>query len=319
MLNKSALPEKTVQQEKENTSNEKCNAHYENDPSQSVGNIIRNFIRGLFIAILIAFILKTFFIEAFRIPTGSMEKTLLVGDFLLVNKIVYGATTPRYLPFTNIELPYLTLPSIKEPQANNIIVFEYPGDRDQIFPTEKLNYIKRCIGIPGDTVRIINKIVYNNGKKFYKLPQLNFSDKRILPPEFSDSRMFPKGKQWNADNYGPIIVPKKGDLVYLNKDNIEEWRTLINREYGKEAVQVEGRLIKIDGLYVKSYHIQKDYYFVMGDNRDDSADSRYWGFVPRDKIIGQAMIIYWSWDPNSSNVLDLFRSVRFNRIANIIQ
>ncbi|MCX6152009.1 MAG: signal peptidase I [Ignavibacteriales bacterium] len=280
---------------------------------------IKSFIRGLFFAILIAFILKTFFIEAVRIPTGSMENTLLVGDFLLVNKFIYGPTSPRYIPLTDIELPYFTLPAIKDPHRTDVIVFEYPGDRDRLFPEEKVNYIKRCVACPGDTIKIVNKIIYVNGKEFFKPEKLQFTDSRIQPPTFNDARIFPKGSGWNADNYGPLVVPKSGDVIYLTKDNIEQWRTLINREYGKAAVQVEGNFIKIDGIAVKSYTIQQDYYFAMGDNRDNSADSRFWGFVPRDKIIGKAAIIYWSWDPALTNIFDLLKSVRLNRIAKLIE
>jgi signal peptidase I len=287
--------------------------------TKNILNKTRSFIQGLFIAVIFAIFVKTFFIEAFRIPSASMEKTLIVGDFIVVNKFIYGSNTPRYLPLTNISLPYISLPAIRDPEKGDIIVFEYPGDRDQIFPLEKRNFVKRCIGCPGDTIRIINKVVYVNGKKFQKSNSLLFTDPKIQPEGFVDSRIFPKGKKWNVDNYGPIYVPKKGDLINLNKNNIDEWQVLIDRELGKDAVQANGNIIKIDSIAVKSYTIQKDYYFVMGDNRDESSDSRFWGFVPRDNIIGEAMLIYWSWDPAYSNILDLFSSIRFNRILNIIR
>ncbi len=113
--------------------------------------------------------------------------------------------------------------------------------------------------------------------------------------------------------------PKNDDVIQLDKNNIEKWRTLINRELGKNAVEVNGYIIKIDGIAVKSYTIQKDYYFMMGDNRDDSFDSRYWGFVPRDKIVGKALLIYWSWDPSLSNILEQLGSLREKRIGRMIE
>ncbi len=276
-------------------------------------------IKGLLIAILTAFVIRTFFLEAFTIPTGSMEKTLLVGDFLLVNKFIYGASTPQYMPFTGIKIPWFNLPAIREPRQNDVVVFQYPGDRDQLFPVETVNYIKRCIACPGDTIKIVNKVVFVNGKRFTNPPNLFHSDNRIKRTDDIESRIFPKGAQWNEDNYGPLIVPGKDDVIELNRFNIEKWRILINRELNKEAVEVNGYIIKVDGIPVKSYVIQKDYYFMMGDNRDESFDSRYWGFVPRDKIVGKAFIIYWSWDSSISNILDLFGSLREERIGRLIK
>jgi len=276
-------------------------------------------VKGLIIAILTAFIIRTFFLEAFTIPTGSMEKTLLVGDFLLVNKFIYGPSTPQYIPFTGIPIPHFNLPAIREPEQNDVVVFQYPGDRDQLYPVETVNYIKRCIACPGDTIRIVDKIVFVNGKKFPVPPNLYHSDKRIKKADDVELRIFPKGAQWNEDNYGSLIVPKKDDVIDLNRNNIERWRTIINRELDKEAVEVNGYIIKIDGVPVQSYVIQKDYYFMLGDNRDESFDSRYWGFVPRDKIVGKAFIIYWSWDSSLSNILDLFGSLREERIGRMIE
>lgn len=293
--------------------------NYESNENIKTKNKIRSFIKGLLFAILFAIFIRTFFIEAFRIPSASMEKTLLVGDFIIVNKFIYGSTTPRYLPLTSTSLPYITLPALRDPQNGDIIVFEYPGNRDQIFPDERKNFVKRCIGCPGDTIKIIDKVVYVNGKKFHKSLNLFFSDPKVQSTSFIDSRIFPKGKKWNVDNYGPIVVPKKGDVIRLNRNNIDEWQTLIDRELGKDAVKINGNIVIIDGIAVKSYTIQKDYYFVLGDNRDESSDSRFWGFVPRDNIIGEAMLIYWSWNPAYSNILDLFSSIRFNRILNIIR
>ena len=123
----------------------------------------REFVDALIYAGVVAFIIKILFFEAFRIPTGSMEKTLLVGDFLLVTKFTYGATTPRNIPFTDIRLPYFQLPGFKDPKRGDIIVFDFPGDRDDLESKEVVNYIKRCVATPGDTLQIIDKKLYVNG------------------------------------------------------------------------------------------------------------------------------------------------------------
>lgn len=291
----------------------------EQEEAVSNGEKLFDFFRAIVIALISAFLLKTFVIEAYRIPTGSMEKTLLVGDFLLVNKFIYGASSPRYFPMTTSPIPHFSLPAFRDPERTDIVVFEYPGDRDRLKSVEMVNYIKRCVGIPGDTIRIINKVLYVNGKEFYRPPKIQYVNPETKPPDEIEYRIFPKGMPWNEDNYGPVYVPHAGDTIRLDRHNIEQWRTIINREFDREAVAVDGSEIKIDGIITSFYVLQKDYYFMMGDNRDDSADSRFWGFVPRDKIIGKALLIYWSWDPAYSNILDLLRSVRIDRIARIIQ
>jgi len=285
-------------------------------PAQKFWEFIKNLLFAAFAALLI----KTFLIETSRVPTGSMEKTILVGDFLFVNKFIYGSTSPRTIPFTNIALPYFQLPAIREPRRGDIVVFEYPGDRDELKPAEINNYVKRCIGIPGDTIEIIDKVVFVNGKEAWIPPHIQYLNPYVTPKGVPNPRIFPKGANFNEDNYGPIVVPKKGDVIPLSVENVEQWRTIIDREFGRRVVTVEGNQVFIDGKPVNSYTIKKDYYFMMGDNRDDSADSRFWGFVPRDKIIGQAFLIYWSWDPSIpfSDFFRLLGSVRLNRIAKLV-
>jgi len=221
---------------------------------------IREWFEALLFAAVAALIIRTFFIEAFRIPTGSMEDTLLIGDFLLVNKFIYGARTPDRIPILNIKIPYIRLPAIREPRRGDVIVFRYPRD-------ERLDYIKRCIAVGGDTVEIRNKVVYVNGKRVPDPPLAKYSS-YTLPPGKIERGIYPPGAG-NRDNYGPVVVP-------------------------------EG------------------YYFMMGDNRDNSADSRYWGFLPRENIIGKALIIYWSWDKNVP-LYRFFKKVRWSRIGKIIR
>ncbi|HMS66175.1 MAG TPA: signal peptidase I, partial [Ignavibacteria bacterium] len=136
----------------------------------------REFIDALVYAGVVAFIIKILFFEAFRIPTGSMEKTLWVGDFLLVTKFTYGATSPRNIPFTDIRLPYFKLPAFKDPKKGDIIVFDFPGDRDDLESKEVVNYIKRCVGVSGDTIHIVNKQLYVNGEIFPNPPNSMFDN-----------------------------------------------------------------------------------------------------------------------------------------------
>ncbi len=294
---------------------------------QTPAEKIKEFFKQLFYAAIAAFFIITFIIQNTRIPTGSMEDTILVGDFVLVNKFIYGSSSPRYIPFTEISLPYFTLPAFKDPKPTDIVVFEYPGDRDQLEPNEKgVNYVKRCIGIPGDTVEIRDKVVFVNGKEFWRPPYIKYyrgmvgPNLRPLPKGYAEPRIFPPGMPWNEDNYGPLVVPKKGMTIPINIYNVEQWRTTIDREFGKRVVEIRGNTVYIDGHPASSYTFKKDYYFMMGDNRDDSLDSRFWGFVPRDAVVGEAFIILFSWDRDIpfSELFKLLASVRTDRILKLI-
>ncbi len=284
---------------------------------------IIEFFRQLFWAAVAAFFIITFIIQNTRIPTGSMENTILVGDFVLVNKFIYGSSSPKYIPFTEIELPYFRLPALKEPNATDIVVFEYPGDRDQLVADELgVNYVKRCIGTPGDTVEIIDKVVFVNGKEFWKPPFIKYYKGRwgeYLKPKpkgIVEPRIFPKGMPWNEDNYGPLVIPRKGQTIPLNIYNVDQWRTIIDREYGERVVAIKNGAVTIKDVPVSSYTFKKDYYFMMGDNRDDSLDSRFWGLVPRDLVVGEAFITLFSWDRDIpfSQIFKLLGSIRLDRI-----
>jgi len=277
------------------------------------------FFKNLLFAAIAALIIKTFLIETSRVPTGSMESTIMVGDFLFVNKFIYGSSSPRNIPFTDIALPYFQMPALRDPRKGDIVVFEFQGERDELQSDKIMNYVKRLIGTPGDTVEIINKVVFVNGKEIKRPPHIQYTQS-TMKKGVPDFQIFPKGMNWNKDNYGPLVIPKKGDVINLNVSNIERWRTIIDREYLKRVVSVEGDKIFIDGKEVSSYTLKKDYYFMMGDNRDESWDSRFWGFVPRDKIVGEAFLIYWSWDPSIefSDFFNLLGSTRLNRIAKFV-
>jgi len=201
---------------------------------------LRETIEAIVVAFAIALVIRTFVIQAFKIPSGSMIPTLQIGDHLLVNKFLLG--TPVDVPFTNMHL--FRMPGLRKPQRGDIIVFKYPED-----PTR--DFIKRVIGVEGDTIESRDKTLYVNGRKLVE-PYVQHVDSMIKPAGM-DSR----------DNFGPVSVPK-------------------------------------------------DSVFAMGDNRDQSYDSRFWGFVDLSKIKGKAIIIYWSWDSDST-------WVRFKRIGRLIR
>ena len=204
----------------------------------------REWSEALIVAVVLALIIRTFLFQAFKIPSGSMLDTLLIGDHLLVNKFIYGTQ----LPF--IDDRYL---AIRDPQRGDVIVFEFPQDEGKSY-FQRRDFIKRVIGVPGDLIEIKSKQVYINGEAV-SLPQQVHKDKQVIPAVAGP-----------RDFAGPIKVPK-------------------------------------------------DSYFVMGDNRDYSFDSRFWGFVHESKIKGLAFIKYWSWDAKG----ELTDKVRFERIGRMIE
>lgn len=221
---------------------------------------VYEYVKSLGIALVLAFLIKTSIVEAYKIPSSSMEDTLLVGDFLLANKFVYGARIP---------VVGWRLPAIRKPQQGDVVIFKVPIDRTT-------NYIKRCVATEGQTVEIVNKVLYVDGIPFPNPPHSKFTDPNIHPPGF-DQR----------DNFQKFVVPA---------NNI----------------------------------------FVMGDNRDNSYDSRFWGTVPLDLVLGEAMMIHWSWEPDTRapqikladlsslprsvyyNIVHFFQRVRWHRLGDIV-
>ncbi len=208
---------------------------------------LRENVEAIIIAVVLAMFIRTFIIQAFKIPSGSMKDTLAIGDHILVNKFIYGIKIPRLtLPFFGSAVPQYgkTLISISNPKRGDIIVFKFPED-----PAK--DFIKRVVGVSGDSVAIRNKTVYINDQEAGD-PYGIHTDERIMP-----KRLQPR------DNFGPVTVP-------------------------------EGHL------------------FVMGDNRDHSYDSRFWGFVALDAVKGKAFIIYWSWDKQEFDI-------RWNRLGQLLK
>lgn len=259
----------------------------------------REWFEALVIAAIFATLLRIFVVESYRIPTGSMENTLLAGDFLFVNKYVYGAKVP---------LVGFRLPAADSIKRGDIIVFKFPKDRS-------LNYIKRCVAVSGDTLEIRSQQLYVNGRVSALPEHAQFIGQKV-PPGAADFQIFPKYSSFNKDNYGPLRIPRKGDVIDLNAETYQLYSSLVADE--GHDVSLMGVQVYVDGVPAKQYTVQDNYYFAMGDNRDNSLDSRYWGFLPERDIVGEAIMVYWSWDPGIPLLLDplgkIF-SARWQRIG----
>ena len=354
---------------------------------------IKSWFNAILFAVVAATILRTFLIEAYTIPTSSMEKSLLIGDFLFVSKVSYGPRVPmtpiafplvhHTLPFTKktpaylkwIQLNYYRMKGLGDVERNDCVVFNYPAD-DALHPErpidKKENYIKRCVGIPGDVIEIKNTDLYVNGEPqtisekmrnqfryFVKTDGTLFSERTlnkyniyegqilsrngdyelILNDESlaaikrftfvkkvekividkgvkvnSPELIFPEDNfNWNLDNFGPLKIPQAGSQVDISADNVELYRRIIETYENNKLEIVDGEIYINDKL-ASTYTFKMDYYWMMGDNRHNSLDSRYWGFVPEDHVVGKALFIWMSWDKNKNGI----NKIRWNRLFNAI-
>lgn len=380
---------------------------------------MREWFDSVLFAVIAATLIRWMFVEAYTIPTSSMEKSLLVGDYLFVSKLHYGprtAQTPLQVPLTFqtiwgtnipsyldwIELPMYRLPGFSEVKRNDVVVFNYPAENWYPQPRQpgdyhpddlKTYYIKRCVAIAGDTIEVRDKEVYINGKpgeepeemqenyyietdkvvsgdRFLESRQVtdyNFIDgvngrqngdkivasltpqrveafeqmnvKRIEPVDdvildsldltqmeaselyyakqdlTSKERCYPQNSErfaWSTIDFGPLYVPRKGDKIEITPKNLDLYRTPILKYERNEEAQIRNGKLFIDGNEVSEYTFKQDYYFMMGDNRHNSLDSRYWGFVPMDHIVGKAVLVWFSQEPGSFG--SFFQRVRWDRI-----
>lgn len=280
----------------------------------------RDVVQVLGFTVALALFLKLFVVEAYRIPTASMENTVLRGDFLIVNKLVYGPRTPRFLPFTDIKLPSLRLPAIIHPRAGDVVVFDFPEEEGAAGGHGPVHYVKRCVAGPGDTVSIVERTLIVNNRALALPGRGKQAERPVLPGSIPNVHIFPQGAVFNEDNYGPVLVPKSGSMVQLNAMNIAGWSPLIEHE-GHLVTRDRVGGIYVDGVLSDSYRVQRDYYFMLGDNRDESLDSRFRGFVPDDMIVGKAIAVYWSWDEpeRGTGQQGKFASVRWSRIGTLVR
>jgi signal peptidase I len=295
------------------------------EPETLVEHVV-SWIKTMFSAIVFVMIVNGLFFGSFVVPTGSMEDTVATGDFVFVNRLIFAPSTPQMIPFLNIPIPYLRLPGLRSPEKGDVIVFIYPGDRDEAEPREFTYYLKRCIATAGDTLQIIRNKVLVNGVEFPLPEHGKFDMSKNPPPEFQNewlmaqqAHSFPPGKNYTRDDWGPMRVPAQGDIIRLNAANYQQWETFIRRE--GHLVGMQDSTVMIDGKPSSSYTVQRDYVFGMGDNRYNSEDSRYWGFIPRESIIGTPMIVYWSWDTGKpiTSLIGKLASIRWSRIGTIIR
>lgn len=270
--------------------------------------------------IIFAFLLTSTIIQGSRIPTGSMMNTIMIGDQVMVNKLAYDLSTPKNIPYTNFRLPHYTINLFGDPERNDIVVFEYPGDRDELYDEEYENYVKRCVGTPGDKIEIKDRVLFVNGNQFQIPKKIRYARIETYPKGRVDQNIFPKNYNWDGDNYGPITVPKKGDILEISSENIEMYRKMINLDYGKEVVKISGSKVYINGVETNFYTVKEDQYFMIGDNQDNSSDSRFWGFVPRKNVIGKPLFVYFSWDSDIpfSEFGKLLGSIRWDRIGKFL-
>ena len=435
------------------TTNNEYNEQRSLDPQSNLGE----WVSSITFAIIAATLVHTYFMQPFTIPTSSLEKSLLVGDYLFVSKFHYGARVPSTvvaapmvhdslpaipIPFTGIsltptigsylkspQLPHMRLPGLQKIKNNDIVCFNWPadtlktmwGDNSGKFTykpvDKKTNYVKRCVGIAGDTLQMIDGYFYINGKKnvlpdraklqFYytyeskkpidintypkflidkersgvykilteywndervqnvfkananltkigedslytevaggvsqdlatRLKMISVQDKiniNLTDEELERLKTYPLTKsitklihaaddaifphvselEWSQDNFGPIFIPKKGATVELNSETLPFYEQII-KNYENNDLAVNGDDIFINGVKATSYTFTQDYYWLVGDNRHNSLDARYWGFVPFDHVLGKPVMVWFSWDANAPSFVAKLKSIRWERL-----
>ncbi len=356
---------------------------------------LADFVGAISYAIVVATFVHTYIMQPFAIPSQSLEKTLLIGDFLMVSKLHYGArpqitsvALPMIhdtVPFFKIksylaqpQYPYFRLPAFQKVQKNDIVVFNWPVDtvirfRDtengfQYKPIDKMsNYVKRCVGVAGDNLSVKDGVVYINDKllklndrakpqfsytvttdgsyldedylktdlqitdpfvredektyKFLALTDENVAILKTNPIVKNIEKIIDKGpelgifsgnKNWNKDNMGPIHIPKQGETLSINLQNLPIYKRVIET-YENNKLELKNNQIFINNKPATNYTFKQNYYWLMGDNRNNSEDSRYWGFVPDDHVVGKPVFIWMSFDPNVP-WSQIHKKVRWNRM-----
>lgn len=290
-------------------------------PRMTFQDHVISWAKTIVTSLLIVMVVNGLLIASFVVPTGSMENEVMAGDFLFVNKFVYGGSSPQTIPFLDIPLPYFRLPGLRDPEKGDVIVFIFPGNREQVEATEFQYYLKRCVATAGDTLQVINKDVYINGK-LQERPR-NMQTTSTMSTRTYD--IFPPGGGFTRDNWGPMRIPKEGDAIPLNDSTFGLYDIFFQRE--GHQVTPQGQTYLVDGKPMTEYKVERDYVFGMGDNRDNSLDSRFWGFIPMENVVGTPLMVYWSWEskiPGDIEQRDYslgekLQRIRWDRIFNIVK
>ncbi|MFC1619641.1 signal peptidase I [Candidatus Neomarinimicrobiota bacterium] len=261
-------------------------------------------MKSLGIIVLIALALRATVVEAYIVPTGSMEQTIMVGDFLIGNKFIYGMRTPDWLgiPYTKLgfNIPWVRFPRFRKPETGDVVIFKYPHNTYD-------KYVKRLIAGPGQTIDIRGREIFVDGERFFHPEHMQFTDRESKSEEWMNPNIWPRGNG-NKDYYRALRVPARGDTLSVIHDRDILWYVSI---MDRHDVNQRGNRIYVDGEVADHYVVEQDYYFMMGDNRDQSYDSRFWGFVPHEYILGEALFVYFSLD------LKRFPHVSWERIKRI--
>jgi signal peptidase I len=283
---------------------------------QNISQKLGKFFKILLWVAFIAFIIKAFALDAFMIPSKSMENTLQPGDHIVANKFAYNISTPKEIPFINLSIPYYELFNTGKPKINDIIIFQFPKGYESDSRKEGTKYVKRIVAGPNDTLRITDGHIFVNGVNVILPPTFKFPEYLSKGDSLEKEKIYPPGAQWNRISYGPIIVPAKGDVIKIAPENFERWQSVIVMDYGERSLLSEGTLVTLDGKAIFEYVLTQDHYFVIGDNFDKSMDSRHFGFITDNMIIGKAMFIYWSYDTEkiAPGPLGFLSAIRANRI-----
>lgn len=259
--------------------------------------------------------LQVFVFVSFKIPSDSMEPTLIPGDNILVWKPTIGARIFNiFIPMRNERPEIYRIPGIKNIKRNDILVFNfpYPNSLNKIEMNIFEYYIKRCLGLPGDTLSIQNGIFHIKDSHSFSCSidsQNSISKTFILSDELFHCFPYDSLIGWNIKNFGPFYIPKKNDSILLDKKNYKIYKNIIEWEQ-KSLINHRDSLIYLKGKIITGYRFKKNYYFMAGDNGMNSQDSRYWGLLPEEYIVGKAWIIWKSVDPYTNE----FRWDRFMKV-----
>ena len=328
-------------------------------PSHGSAPSLRVWRRALLYALVIAVGLNLFVARPFVVPTPSMARTVIPGDYILVSKLHYGPRTPITVPIPfagqhvpNVQLPSIRLPGFTSPDRGDVVVFNLPTETGPV--DRRTPYLKRVVALPGDTLSIHDKMVWVNGaeqplpkhaqqrwrvemegtqlwvspdelqalgagtaygthrsgsfevsatqdvaKRIADLPEVRSVHPSVVAHGHRvSSTLFPPGSGNTTGRFRPVRVPRAGDTIWLSPRTLSLYRDIIEKHEG-HAVKLRGQSVFVDGKPAQRYTVEKNYYFAMGDNRDNSFDSRFWGFVPEDHMIGKAVWTFFSWDPET--------------------